>query len=134
MIITTKDASCDIALQYKEKAKVAPNVSEDEIKNYVHEKILKHQCHNEIDCDALSGRILASLKSGNGKTQFAKLLHEKVGCYNYRNVPIHERVCNHDTIVDECLKEVCFNLGCNNSNTRTTRTSLLYYNKFRILS
>ena len=78
-IITAKETSSDIALQYEKKSHMPPKISWNELRTFVYKSILKDPCHQPVDHEVLSGRLLASCKSGNGKTRFARILHEKVG-------------------------------------------------------
>ena len=103
VIITAENAPSEIASTYVQGHRQFVTAMPNQIKEFTANYILKNeQCI--CDADQLSGRIVQSQNSGNGKSRKARTLHDKFdGYYEFRCIPIHNTDCDRNVIVKEFL-------------------------------
>ncbi|XP_063680621.1 LOW QUALITY PROTEIN: E3 ubiquitin-protein ligase rnf213-alpha-like [Bolinopsis microptera] len=103
LVITVENVPSEIASSYVSRHKQVPLGDIRRIKEFTEKTILQNdQCR--CDPNRLSGRLIQSEGSGNGKTRKANLiLDEFAKQYTLCCVPIHKRDCDRNIIVKEFL-------------------------------
>ena len=103
LVITVENIPCEIASTYVSCHKQFPLGDPKRIKEFTARKILRNE-RCVCDPDKLSGRLIQSEASGNGKTRKANLIVDEFSSqYTLCCVPIHKRDCDRNMIVKEFL-------------------------------
>ena len=104
LVITVENIPSEIASTYMSCQKQFPSGDVNRVKEFTARILRNDQCICDPEC--LTGRLIQSEASGNGKTMKANLiLEEFVEQYTMRCVPIHKRDCDRNMIVKEFLSD-----------------------------
>ena len=105
VVITVETTPSEIASTYISSHKQFSLSSPQDVRDFT-TRILKDD-HCSCDPENLSGRLVKSNASGNGKTRKAELmLDENDREYTFRCIPIHKQDCDRNVIVKAFLSEI----------------------------